>query len=312
MRKIYKTHVLVGLALMSLLMAGGCTARQGQGISVDADSDAAYASYSGKGKSGTAGTSRKKSTELDAVQEWEARALGLVLDTADVAKGTPYVFGGTSLSGFDCSGLVRWAYKSVGVDLPRSAREQAQYGERVAKDELREGDIVAFRHPKRGYHTGLYVGEGQFIHSPRRRDVVKISSLTDPYFNSTYLGARRPSLPDSVNLVEVEKHLAAMKAQKKALQTANLSRKRTSDAAVKAQSGSSKSKQKAKASSKSSKKSSKKSEKTQTSKSKQKSQAAVQKKPTSSQKSQAQVSKNKSRTSAKSKKTSATSGNKKR
>ena len=115
-----------------------------------------------------------------------------MLRKARSAIGTPYVRGGTTPDGFDCSGFVCWTYKSVGVQLPRTAREQSVIGQRINNvDEMRAGDIVAFRHPRRGYHTGIYVGDGKFIHSPHKRTRVRINSLDDPYFKSTFLGARR-------------------------------------------------------------------------------------------------------------------------
>lgn len=120
-----------------------------------------------------------------------------VVKVARSAIGTPYVPGGRRPGGFDCSGLVQWAYQSVGVKLPRTAREQSAIGRRIMRvEDMRAGDIVAFRHPRRGYHTGIYVGDGKFVHSPRRRSSVKISSLDDPYFNNTFLGARRVSMSE--------------------------------------------------------------------------------------------------------------------
>ncbi|MBO4312775.1 MAG: C40 family peptidase [Desulfovibrio sp.] len=125
-----------------------------------------------------------------------------LMRTARSAIGTPYVSGGTSLNGFDCSGFVCWAYRSVGVKLPRTAREQSCVGQKVGRIEnLREGDIVTFHHPRRGYHTGIYVGDGKFIHSPRRHTTVRVNSLTDPYFCSTFTGARRVSMAGNENLV---------------------------------------------------------------------------------------------------------------
>lgn len=120
-----------------------------------------------------------------------------LVEKAKTAIGTPYVRGGTSRNGFDCSGFVQWAYKSVGVTLPRTAREQSVLGTPIDSDEMVAGDIVAFRHPRRGYHTGIYIGDGKFIHSPRRGKSVEITSLSDPYFSSTFLGARRVSLSES-------------------------------------------------------------------------------------------------------------------
>ena len=120
-----------------------------------------------------------------------------LVERAKTAIGTPYVRGGTSMSGFDCSGFVQWAYKNVGVSLPRTAREQSVLGTPIDSDEMEAGDIVAFRHPRRGYHTGIYIGDGKFIHSPRRGKSVEITSLSNPYFSSTFLGARRVSLSES-------------------------------------------------------------------------------------------------------------------
>ena len=120
-----------------------------------------------------------------------------LVEKAKTALGTPYVRGGTSRNGFDCSGFVQWTYKSAGVQLPRTAREQSVLGTPIDADEMVAGDIVAFRHPRRGYHTGIYLGDGKFIHSPRRGKSVEITSLSDPNFSSPVLGARRVDLSES-------------------------------------------------------------------------------------------------------------------
>lgn len=134
-----------------------------------------------------------------------------LLQHARSAIGTPYVRGGSAPGGFDCSGFVSWAFKNVGVKLPRTAREQSVVGERINNiEDMRAGDIVAFRHPRRGYHTGIYVGDGKFIHSPRKRTRVRINSLSDPYFSKTLLGARRVNIGTGENLVaQAESRLGA-------------------------------------------------------------------------------------------------------
>ena len=102
--------------------------------------------------------------------------------------GTPYVWGGAAPGGFDCSGLVMWAYSQVGVSLPHSTYAQYSMGVPVSRDQLQPGDIVFFDGLG---HEGLYIGGGQFVHAPHTGDVVKISSLSDSWYASSYVGARR-------------------------------------------------------------------------------------------------------------------------
>jgi cell wall-associated NlpC family hydrolase len=101
--------------------------------------------------------------------------------------GTPYRWGGASPSGFDCSGFVMYVYAQVGVSLPHNAAAQYGYGSPVSRGDLQPGDIVFFNGLG---HNGIYVGGGNFIHSPHTGDVVKISSLSG-WYASTYVGARR-------------------------------------------------------------------------------------------------------------------------
>lgn len=102
--------------------------------------------------------------------------------------GVPYVWGGASPSGFDCSGLVVFVYAQVGVSLPHHAATMYNYGVPVSRDALEPGDLVFFDGLG---HMGIYIGGGQFIHAPHTGDVVKISSLNDSWYASTYVGARR-------------------------------------------------------------------------------------------------------------------------
>lgn len=161
-----------------------------------------------------------------ALDEDQAQASRQLLLKARSAIGTPYVRGGSSPGGFDCSGFVCWAYKSVGVQLPRTAREQSAVGQRIKNQEdMRAGDIVAFRHPRRGYHTGIYVGDGKFIHSPRRRTKVRINSLSDPYFSSTFLGARRVNFEGNENLVAQAESRLNDYAEEKAVRELSVQKK---------------------------------------------------------------------------------------
>lgn len=109
--------------------------------------------------------------------------------------GLRYRRGGSSVkTGFDCSGFVQHVFgASCQLQVPRSASQQYQVGLTVGRDELQRGDLVFFRN-RRGWHVGIYTGDGQFIHSPNRRESIKVSSLASPYYRRTYLGARRLTL----------------------------------------------------------------------------------------------------------------------
>jgi peptidoglycan DL-endopeptidase CwlO len=116
-----------------------------------------------------------------------AAKYGGVVGIAMQYLGTPYVYGGSSPSGFDCSGFVMYVYAQVGVSLPHNAAAQYGYGTPVDRSQLQPGDLVFFNGLG---HNGIYIGGGSFIHSPHTGDVVKISSLSG-WYSSTWVGARR-------------------------------------------------------------------------------------------------------------------------
>jgi cell wall-associated NlpC family hydrolase len=101
--------------------------------------------------------------------------------------GVPYVWGGSSPRGFDCSGLVVYAFGQIGISLPHSTYSLWNVGTPVSRDQLQAGDLVFFSGLG---HMGIYIGGGQFIHAPHTGDVVKISSMSG-YYSSGYVGARR-------------------------------------------------------------------------------------------------------------------------
>jgi len=110
--------------------------------------------------------------------------------------GTPYLWGGADpRKGFDCSGFVQYLYRQMGIDLPRTTYEQVKQGDAVQDPaDLQAGDLLFFRPgPKGPEHEGLYIGGGQFIHAPRTGDVVKISSLAEPYYTQQFMVGRRIS-----------------------------------------------------------------------------------------------------------------------
>ncbi len=112
---------------------------------------------------------------------------GGVVGIAMQYLGVPYVWGGASPSGFDCSGLIAYAFAQIGVSLPHSTYALWGMGVPVSRDQLAPGDIVFFSGLG---HAGIYVGGGSFIHAPHTGDVVKVSSMTG-WYASSYVGARR-------------------------------------------------------------------------------------------------------------------------
>jgi cell wall-associated NlpC family hydrolase len=102
--------------------------------------------------------------------------------------GVPYRWGGASPSGFDCSGFTMFVYAQIGISLPHSVSWQYSLGSPVGRSQLAPGDLVFFNGLG---HVGISIGGGSFVHAPHTGDVVKISSISDPWYASRWVGARR-------------------------------------------------------------------------------------------------------------------------
>ena len=116
------------------------------------------------------------------------------VDVAAQFLGVPYVWGGTSPSGFDCSGLMQYVYKQLGYSINRVAADQMKNGIPVAWEDLAPGDLVGFySSPGSGYvsHIGMYVGDGKMIHAPHTGDVVRYADLEGSYYQKRFAGGRR-------------------------------------------------------------------------------------------------------------------------
>jgi cell wall-associated NlpC family hydrolase len=138
-----------------------------------------------------------------------------LISVADTYKGIPYKRGGASSTATDCSGLTMQVYRDMGLNLPRSSREQFHIGTPRKKDQLEKGDLVFFstsspykkikvrskknpnkkivkyiKAPRRITHVGIYVGDGKFIHAPRPGHTVTVESLNTNYYKKNYVGAR--------------------------------------------------------------------------------------------------------------------------
>ena len=127
-------------------------------------------------------------------EETEENTVGeRIVSVAKSCLGVRYVWGGESMSGFDCSGLVYYTLKTLGYSPYRTASSQYKMGTYVSKDNLQPGDLVFFAGTyKSGIsNVGIYVGVGQFIHTPGSGDVVSYDDLTSGYYANHYYGARR-------------------------------------------------------------------------------------------------------------------------
>jgi cell wall-associated NlpC family hydrolase len=116
--------------------------------------------------------------------------------------GTPYLYGGTTVSGFDCSGFILYLLKKFNVDdLPRTSQSQAKKGTPVSKENLRSGDLVFFNTFGKGIsHAGIYLGDNQFAHSSSSKGV-RVSKLSESYYKDRYVTARR--VVDEKNYLEM-------------------------------------------------------------------------------------------------------------
>lgn len=135
--------------------------------------------------SGSGGGSNTRTTQAPRTDLPPSQIGAAVVEIAMQYQGVPYVWAGESPSGFDCSGLVTYVFRQVGIELPHFAAWQFQRGEPVARSDLQPGDVVFFG--SNIHHVGIYVGNGNMIHAPYTGAVVRINSMD----RSDYAGARR-------------------------------------------------------------------------------------------------------------------------
>lgn len=173
----FRTRTLVTF-LLAVLICFGCSSSQVIPPGAPADQP---------GLSGQSAGTMNKTARPQTVDKRRQT----IIRTAITAVGTPYRWGGLSPKGFDCSGLVVYAYKKLGIHVPRTAKAQFKSSTSVTRNNIKPADLVFFSVPrKRGVvHVGIYIGNGQFVHAPGRGRKVKRASLNNIYFKQHFIKA---------------------------------------------------------------------------------------------------------------------------
>ncbi|MFW9267222.1 C40 family peptidase [Pseudomonas sp. D2-30] len=153
------------------------------------------------------GVQRVSTAQSRLVPPMATKTTSNVLSRAVNVLGTPYRWGGSSPSkGFDCSGLVKYAFNDATFDLPRTSNAMAAgHGEKVERKDLKPGDLIFFKlKSRRVNHVAIYLGNDRFIHAPRRGKSVTIDTLNKPYWNTHYVVAKRvlPKEPGAMRVVQ--------------------------------------------------------------------------------------------------------------
>ena len=168
-------------------VSNATAAQGGSHSSSSSSSQSGSSSNAGSGSSLGSGSSSSSSSSSSSAEQGSTStsgAHGSVVGIAEQYLGVPYVWGGDTPAGFDCSGLVQYCYRKIGIDVGRTTWDQMGCGTRIAVSALQPGDLVFFRG---GEHVGIYVGGGTYIHAPYTGAVVRYGSLSS---RSVYLAVR--------------------------------------------------------------------------------------------------------------------------
>lgn len=137
-------------------------------------------------------TGAEEAVKEEAIQETNNDLVTKVISYAKDLLGCKYSYGAVGPKSFDCSGFTMYVFSHFNINLPHQSASQAQKGSKVSRSDLLPGDLVFFKTSGSGIsHVGLYIGNGNFIHASNTRGNVKITSLSEAYYNTRYVTARR-------------------------------------------------------------------------------------------------------------------------
>jgi len=179
-------RIRAALVIGVSLLAPGCgslPAYRGQGITCRGPTGIPVEVARSSGTSADQGANRVQVPATGAAQA--------ILDEVGRWYGTPYVYGGSTKNGTDCSGFTQSVYRTVGIEIPRRASRQAAAARNVSRGSLRPGDLVFFNTSGSGIsHVGIYLGDGNFAHAATSRGVVR-ESLSHPYYTTRFVQGGR-------------------------------------------------------------------------------------------------------------------------
>ncbi|MEJ2890036.1 C40 family peptidase [Actinomycetospora aeridis] len=155
--------------------SGASTQQSIKHDSPDSRAAAARTAQQGQERQAAASSSRQQQKKEPQASSAGSSVAQQAISAARAQLGVPYVWGGTSPDGFDCSGLTQWAFEKAGIELPRTSRAQAQEGTEVSEGSMRPGDLIFFNSPVS--HVGIYIGGGKMIEAPQTGSDVKISDV---------------------------------------------------------------------------------------------------------------------------------------